>query len=58
MPPPDKFHDRWYLLGLILLVTLVVVALVVVVLVALFWWRCSNRWLNRYPSLKRLLVLR
>ncbi len=30
MPPPDKFDDRWYLIGAILLVALVVV------LVALF----------------------
>ena len=28
MPPPDKFHDRWYLLGVILLAILAFVVMV------------------------------
>ncbi len=28
MPPPDKFDDRWYLIGAILLAILVVVVVV------------------------------
>jgi len=31
MPPPDKFDERWYLIGAIVLVTLVVVVVVALI---------------------------